>query len=176
MEQHDGVTAFWGVRAEEIQKDDRTRVLKHADTFGVFDRFGDIQTGGLGEQGLYHAGTRFLSRWEFRLGGGRPFLLRSSLRNDNQAFSVDFMNPDWKNTEGDFLERGVLHVRRTKFLWQATMYEKVEASIFEKREGRVFFRFEWGKTILRTFSKSAALNAGNGEASGPRGGKIPCIR
>ena len=38
--------------------DDRTRVLKHSNTFGLFDRYGDIQPIGLGEQGLYHAGTR----------------------------------------------------------------------------------------------------------------------
>ena len=41
--------------------DDRTRVLKHGDTFAVFDHFGDIKPGGLGEEGLYHEGTRFLS-------------------------------------------------------------------------------------------------------------------
>ena len=38
------------------------RVLKHGDTFAVFDRFGDI-AGRVGErEGLYHEGTRFLSR------------------------------------------------------------------------------------------------------------------
>jgi hypothetical protein len=29
--------------------DDRTRVLKHGETFAVFDRYGDIQPLGLGE-------------------------------------------------------------------------------------------------------------------------------
>jgi hypothetical protein len=38
--------------------DDRTRVLKQGETFAVFDRYGDIQPTGLGEQGLYHEGTR----------------------------------------------------------------------------------------------------------------------
>ena len=52
-----------------------SRVLKHGDTFAVFDRYGDIAAGGAGEQGLYHAGTRFLSRLELRLEGGRPLLL-----------------------------------------------------------------------------------------------------
>jgi hypothetical protein len=49
--------------------DDRTRVLKYGDTFVVLNRFGDIGSAGLGEQGLYHGGTRYLSRFVLRLGG-----------------------------------------------------------------------------------------------------------
>jgi hypothetical protein len=45
------------------------RVLKHGDTFAVFDRYGDVVPGGLGEQGLYHEGTRFLSCFLFELHG-----------------------------------------------------------------------------------------------------------
>jgi hypothetical protein len=41
--------------------DERTQVLKHGDTFAVFDHYGDITPGGLGEEGLYHEGTRYLS-------------------------------------------------------------------------------------------------------------------
>jgi hypothetical protein len=48
--------------------DDRTRVLKQGDTFAVFDRHGDIRPVGLGVQGVYHEGTRYLSRLELRLG------------------------------------------------------------------------------------------------------------
>ena len=63
------------ILATSTRADDRTRVLKHDETFAVFDRFGDVQPIGLGEQGLYHDGTRFLSRLEVRLGGRRPLLL-----------------------------------------------------------------------------------------------------
>ena len=40
------------------------RVLKHGDTFGVFDLLGNVLAVENGEHGLYHAGTRFLSRFE----------------------------------------------------------------------------------------------------------------
>ena len=51
-------------------RDDRTRVLKHGETFAVFDRFGDIQPLGVRRAtGLYHDGTRYLSRCELRLDG-----------------------------------------------------------------------------------------------------------
>jgi hypothetical protein len=39
---------------------ERTAVLKHDDTFAVFDYLGDIGAFGTGEQGLYHEGTRYL--------------------------------------------------------------------------------------------------------------------
>ena len=39
----------WYVLATSSRTDDRTRVLKHGDTFGVFDRFGDVHPIGTGE-------------------------------------------------------------------------------------------------------------------------------
>ncbi len=53
--------------------DDRTRVLKHGDTFAVFDHLGQIKPGGLGEEGVFHDGTRYLSR--LVLESGRPAAL-----------------------------------------------------------------------------------------------------
>src|SRR5262245_42187367 len=50
--------------ASRERRDDRTRVLKHADTFAVFDAFGDIGGVGPHEQGLYHEGTRHISTCE----------------------------------------------------------------------------------------------------------------
>src|SRR5688572_2397148 len=51
------------------------RVLKHGDSFGVFDYRGDIAAAEASEEGLYHDGTRFLSRFELLLYGQRPLLL-----------------------------------------------------------------------------------------------------
>ena len=45
------------ILATSALADGRTRVLKHADTFGIFDRYGDVQPIGMGEQGLFHEGT-----------------------------------------------------------------------------------------------------------------------
>src|SRR5947209_18891061 len=49
------------IQATSPQADEYTRVLKHGDTFGVFDHFGDGKHAGLGEEGLFHEGTRYLS-------------------------------------------------------------------------------------------------------------------
>ncbi|MFQ5804691.1 MAG: glycogen debranching N-terminal domain-containing protein [Candidatus Methylomirabilales bacterium] len=104
--------------------DDRTRVLKHGETFAVFDRYGDIQPTGLGEQGLYHEGTRFLSRLEVRLAGQRPLLLSSTLREDNTLLTVDLTNPDISSDGRVVLLRDTLHMFRSKLLWQGSCYER----------------------------------------------------
>src|SRR5499426_1196570 len=54
---------------------ERTAVLQHDDTFAVFDLYGDVGAFGTSEQGLYHEGTRYLSRFRCRINGRRPLLL-----------------------------------------------------------------------------------------------------
>ena len=48
------------IRASSALADDRTRVLLNGDTFAVFDRSGDIQPVGFGQQGIFHNETRHL--------------------------------------------------------------------------------------------------------------------
>jgi glycogen debranching enzyme len=119
------------IQATSSRADDRTRVLKHDETFAVFDRFGDLQPVGLGEQGIYHDGTRFLSRLELRIGGRRPLLLSSTVKKENDMLTVDLATPDLKDQSGQLvLPRGTLHVFRTKFLWRSCCYERLRISNF----------------------------------------------
>lgn len=103
----------------------RTHVLKHGETFGIFNRYGDIQHIGLGEQGLYHEGTRFLSGLEFHIEETHPFLLSSASKGDNALLAVDLTNPDLDKNGLPFLPRGTLHISRTKFLYQARCLEEL---------------------------------------------------
>jgi glycogen debranching enzyme len=105
--------------------DDRVRVLKHGDTFAVFDRRGDIETLGAGVQGVYHEETRHLSQWVLRLGATRPLLLSSGVSNDNASLAVDLTNPDLYQDGQVVVPRGTLHIARSKFLWDGTHYEKL---------------------------------------------------
>jgi hypothetical protein len=61
MEKHSLVEDTFYIVATETTTDEVSRVLKDGDTFAVFDRHGDIQAVGRGQEGLYHEGTRFLS-------------------------------------------------------------------------------------------------------------------
>jgi glycogen debranching enzyme len=119
--------------------DDRVLVLKHDDTFAVFDPFGDFQPGGMGQQGLYHQGTRFLSKCILHLGAGRPLLLSSTVRRDNVLFGGDLTNPDVYSKGEVCLPRGTLHLYRTKFLWKGVCYERLR--IRNYGSSRVDFAF-----------------------------------
>lgn len=118
------------VLATSSLADDRTRVLKYGETFAVFNRLGDIEGIGVGEQGIYHRGTRYLSRLALRLNGGVPQLLRSTIHEEGAFFTVDMMNPDVYREGRLVLARGSLHVFRSKFLWKDAAYEKIRIANF----------------------------------------------
>jgi len=113
----DSVTQNYYIATESSPADDRTRVLKYGKTFAVFDRYGDIETVGLREEGIFCEGTRFLSQLEFQLAYARPLLLSSTIKADNSQFAVDMANVDISRNGEVVIPRGTLHVLRTKFLW-----------------------------------------------------------
>jgi glycogen debranching enzyme len=92
------------------------RVLKQGDTFGVFDQHGDIIAEQVGEQGLYHRGTRYLSRLELLLARRRPLLLSSTVSDDNVVFVADFTNVDVRRGEQVELPHGEIHLFRSRVL------------------------------------------------------------
>ena len=116
------------ILASSSMADDRTRVLKHGETFGVFDRYGDIQPVGRGTQGLFHQGTRFLSRQELFLNNDRPMLLSSMVKEDNALLAVDLTNPDLYRDGRISIPRGSVHVFRSRFLWNGVSYERFRLS------------------------------------------------
>jgi glycogen debranching enzyme len=111
----------FSVLATAPQTDERTRVLKNGESFAVFDYAGNIVPKGLGELGLYHEGTRFLSRLELLLEGGRPLLLSSTVRQDS-ALIVDLTNPDFKDGGKVTLPKDTLHLFGMSLLWEGACY------------------------------------------------------
>jgi glycogen debranching enzyme len=89
------------------------RVLKHGDTFAVFDQHGDIVGA---EAGLYHHGTRFLSTLELLLAGRRPLFLSSTVTDDNVAFVADLTNVDVRRGSRLVLPHGEVHIFRSRVL------------------------------------------------------------
>lgn len=110
--------------------DEYTRVLKHGDTFAVFDHHGDIKPGGLGEEGLYHEGTRYLSQLLLDLEGTRPFFLSSTVRDENDQLSVVLTNPDLLRAGQVWAPLGTLHIAVKKFLWQQGCYQQLRLENF----------------------------------------------
>src|SRR5499427_3104902 len=105
---------------------ERVAVLQHDDTFAVFDLYGDVGAFGTSEQGLYQEGTRHLSRFRLRINGKRPLLLTARAKDDNQRFSADLTNPDMPfGDAGHALLRDLVHIFRTRFLWNGTWHERI---------------------------------------------------
>ncbi|HEX5432169.1 MAG TPA: amylo-alpha-1,6-glucosidase, partial [Bryobacteraceae bacterium] len=102
------------------------------------------QPGGMGEQGLYNDGTRFLSKMILHLGSKRPMLLSSTVRMDNVVLGVDLANPDIHSNGRVALPRGTLHLHRTKFLWNGVCYERLRIRNFGQTrvEAAVSLKFE----------------------------------
>src|SRR5438132_4777427 len=109
---------------------ERTAVLQHDDTFAVFDLYGDINAFGTSEQGLYHEGTRYLSRFRLRLNGQRPLLLSARVKEENELFGADLTNPDLPvggngGSGSAILPRDIVHLCRLRFLWDGTWHERI---------------------------------------------------
>lgn len=113
------------ILADSSLTDEPIRVLKHGDTFAVFDQYGDIRPGSSKEEGLYYDGTRFLSRLVLELEGARPFFLSSTIRDDNDQLTVALTNPDLCREGRVYLPLGSLHLGLKKFLWQGVCYQEL---------------------------------------------------
>ncbi len=105
--------------------DEHGLVLKHGETFGVFDHYGDVKPTGLGEEGLYHEGTRYLSCLILALEHARPMFLSSTVRLDNELLTVDLTNSDVSRGGRVVVPRGTLHLARTKLLRDGACYERL---------------------------------------------------
>lgn len=105
-----------------IYVDDRTRVLNHFDTFGIFDQWGDIHPHARKLHGIYHEGTRFLNRLELRINGQKPLLLSSAIKENNQVLSVDLTNPAFSDCN---MPENTVHISRSQFIRNGVFYEEI---------------------------------------------------
>jgi glycogen debranching enzyme len=133
----------WGpshLLAASLPAGGQPHVLKDADTFGVFDQHGDFTSGGLGEEGLYHEGTRFLSTLVLEIQGRRPFYLDSAVAAEGHVLTVILTNPDL--TAGHLrLPLSTIHVSLERFLWRGGMYQQTAVTNYGR--DRVELSIAW---------------------------------
>lgn len=131
------------VAASSPLAEDRSRVLKHGDTFAVLNHAGGIEPGGLGEEGLYHESTRFLSLLSTELDDRRLFFLGPAYRGDDSEFRANFTNPELDDGGASRLLFGALHVSLRVFLWRRVLYQQVTVKNYAAQpvEASLTFRF-----------------------------------
>ncbi|PWU16046.1 MAG: amylo-alpha-1,6-glucosidase [Verrucomicrobia bacterium] len=156
------------IRANASIADLGNRVLKHADTFAIFDRHGDIRPLGFENQGVFHEGTRFISRWKLTINGSSPLLLSSNVKEDNDFLVVDMTNPALPVDHERLLPHGAVHVVRTAFLWEATFFERIEISSFAQQPVLLSVELEFGADYVDLFEVRGTSRQKHGQVLEPK--------
>jgi glycogen debranching enzyme len=119
------------ILAESQLAEGRTLTLKHGETFGVFNVLGDVEVVGHHEaQGVFCNGMRHLSRLQTRINGMRPLVLSSRVTTDNTRLIVDLTNPDMAEPGRMKLNRGTLHMLRSRSIWNDACFERITVTNF----------------------------------------------
>lgn len=146
----------------------RPRTLKHGDTFAVFDHNGDALSGPGSPEGLFHRDTRYLSHLYLTISGQRPMLLSSTLREDNATLTCDLTNPDLFDGEGRLLlEHDLLHLRRSRFLWNGACHERIALRNFDDRPRRISLELAFAADFADLFEVRGTVRARRGELLEP---------
>ena len=141
------------------------RALKHDDTFIVLDSHGDIGASAGGPDGLFNADTRYLARLELMLNQTQPLLLGSNLRDDNSALTVDLTNPDIYDGERIVLQKDLIHIVRTLFLWRGTAYQRIGVQNHGDRTASIDLTFLFDNDFADLFEVRGARRPRRGTGS-----------
>jgi glycogen debranching enzyme len=140
------------------------RTLKHGDSFLVVDAHGDIGASAGGADGLFHADTRFLSRFEVLINGMQLLLLGSNLRDDNAVLKVDLTNPDIFFDKRLVLERDTLHIDRSIFLWRGTAFQRLALRNYGPRDVNLVLSLSFDSDFADVFEVRGMRRARRGVA------------
>ncbi|TXH33174.1 MAG: amylo-alpha-1,6-glucosidase [Rhodospirillaceae bacterium] len=166
---HPGIpVAQFFIPASASLQERRPRTLKHGDTFAVFDHNGDALSGPGSPEGIYHRDTRYLSHLYLTIEGQRPLLLSSTLRDDNATLTCDLTNPDLCDANGKLvLEHDVLHLRRSRFLWNGACYERLAIRNFDNRPQRVRIEIAFAADFADLFEVRGTQRERRGRMQNP---------
>lgn len=110
------------ISPEAVNSDESVNVLNHSNTFGLFDRAGNIYHSGRKVQGIYHNGTRFINELILTINGHKPLLLSSTIKEDNDIFSIDLANPAFENGS---VPENTIHISRNQFVREGAFHEEI---------------------------------------------------
>ena len=146
---------------------EQPQVLKNDETFGMFDRFGDIAVLAPGQEGLYHNDTRYLSHQELTIDGARPLFLGSSVQEANSLLVIDLMNPDLTKDGKVELSKGTLHIHRTKLLWKGVCHEAIRLSHHGEEPATVRLEMTFDGDYVDLFEVRGMQRTHRGERAAP---------
>ncbi len=166
----------FAISAQASLQDLGSLTLKHGDSFCVFDKSGDAISGPGSAQGLYYRDTRHLSHFSVVIDGARPLLLSSTLRDDNATLTCDLTNPDlFDAANGLRIEHDLIHLRRTRFLWNARCFERLSLQNFGDRPRLIELGIIYAADFADLFEVRGSHRERRGETHSPEIGKSETI-
>ena len=137
----------------------RLFALKHGDTFVVANALGDIQ--GI-DDGMFRDDTRVLSCWSLRVGGQHPSLLASDVTRDNVYFTAHVTNRALPALGDHKTPKGVVHLERTRFVWEGRLYERLTIQNFGGRTVPVPLTYRFAADFADIFEVRGAVRSNRG--------------
>jgi glycogen debranching enzyme len=151
----------FGVSASEIGARPRY-ALKAEDTFAVVDAHGDVNAGGAGSDGLFHADTRYLSHLRMTVLGADPLLLGSSLARDGTYVHADLTNPDVVRNGRVVLAKDQVHIERTLYVHAGGLRQRVMLSNYGYAEIELPVTFSFDSDFADIFEVRGIARARRG--------------
>lgn len=139
--------------------------LKDGDTFLLADALGDIQSS---DDGLFMNDTRMLSRWELAIAGRRPSLLGAAITQDNTLFIAHLTNRPLPSLGERSIPQGVIHLERSRLLWNSRLYEKVKLTNFSDVDAEMPLKLRFEADFADIFEVQGHIRAARGETQAPR--------
>ncbi len=128
------------------------QVLKHDDTFGLFETNGDISAGDNSPLGIFHKDTRHLSDLSLTLSGAVPMLLRSSAHDGQAMLTWDLTNPAFVGANGEVvIEHDLIHLRRSRFLSRNVAYERLTLRSYDDQVRNISLRLQFAADFADVF-------------------------
>jgi len=150
----------------------RTRVLKHANSFAILDRLGNVEEYGTTELGLFHQDTRFLSHLSVRMSGAgftpRPLvLLSSAVKDDNAVLFVHLTNPPVEEPDAPVLLQGTVHAMRTQVLWRSFLCDRLRLQNYGDKTTRFTIHVVFRGDFADIFEARGMHRSGRGTLMSP---------
>lgn len=140
-------------------------VLKQGDAFLVADIHGDV---GAESDGLFRNDTRVLSTYRLLLGGAQPSLLGGGVSQDNVFFTANLTNHPLAPIGGQSTPEGVIHIERTRFLWELRLCERIIFTNFSERRFELPFSLAYAADFRDMFEVRGKQRPSRGRMLAPQ--------
>lgn len=153
-----------GVEEGEPRMPYKLFALKHHNTFAVADAFGNII--GTGD-GMFRDDTRVLSDYRLVMGDQPLSLLSASISNDNVFFNSHVTNRPLPPLGGRSIPEGVIHIKRSRFLWEERLFERLQLRNYGDEEVSAPLRIHFGADFRDMFEVRGHNRPSRGESLPP---------